>query len=468
MSCDSCINNCTINLNHEVCNKCLLINLPFFETSDEEFASINTFQISANYNKFNHLLFNPFQSNYNPIDNVIDPDSNYFEKQSDILNKCTYFLEDDFNNKLAKDYNSNNFSLFHLNVRSLNKHFDAFETYINLLKVKFSVIALSETWVHEDLDTSSFNIPGYLYINNFRASKSAGGVGFFIKENLKYTVREDLCTAAAESLFIECNLEHGKKAIIGVIYRHPSDNLESFILNLEELLTNLDKEGKTVWLTGDLNINLLNSDHNLTSSFLEQLFSFSYYPLISKPTRITSHTATLIDHIFTNSLDCSIISGLIPFDISDHFGIFSLTNFNFKTTNKPKFTLKRIFNDKNIKDFTNSISSLDWSSISSNNSSDEAYCTFISSISETFEKHFPLKKIKCNTFKKRKPWLSLGLIVSCKKRTKLFFKYKSKPTNYRLNKYKTYRNKLNRLLRVAKREYFSNHLELAKHDLKQT
>ena len=55
---------------------------------------------------------------------------------------------------------------------------------------------------------------------------------------------------------------------------------------------------------GDFNINILNSQsHQPTNEFINLMLSNSLYPLISKPTRITSSTATLIDNIFTNNLE---------------------------------------------------------------------------------------------------------------------------------------------------------------------
>ena len=50
------------------------------------------------------------------------------------------------------------------------------------------------------------------------------------------------------------------------------------------------------------------------------------YPLISKPTRITSSTATLIENIFTNNLEQSMSSGILYTDLSDHLPIFQVTH----------------------------------------------------------------------------------------------------------------------------------------------
>ena len=52
---------------------------------------------------------------------------------------------------------------------------------------------------------------------------------------------------------------------------------------------------------GHFNLNLLNNqNHNATVKFLDGLYSHLFFPLITLPFRITSHTATLIDNIFSN------------------------------------------------------------------------------------------------------------------------------------------------------------------------
>ena len=61
------------------------------------------------------------------------------------------------------------------------------------------------------------------------------------------------------------------------------------------LLSDLRKENKICYLIGDFNINLLNHDsHGLTGDFYDLMTSNSFLPLISRPTRITATSATLI------------------------------------------------------------------------------------------------------------------------------------------------------------------------------
>ena len=61
------------------------------------------------------------------------------------------------------------------------------------------------------------------------------------------------------------------------------------------------------FLLGDFNVNLLNyNEHNQTNEFLDSLAPNSFIPLILQPTRITSHSNTLIDNIFSNVIDPDI------------------------------------------------------------------------------------------------------------------------------------------------------------------
>ena len=68
---------------------------------------------------------------------------------------------------------------------------------------------------------------------------------------------------------------------------------------LNKLLENISKGQKSIFLLGGFNVNLLNyNERNQTNKFLDSLASNSFIPLILQPTRITSHSNTLIDNVF--------------------------------------------------------------------------------------------------------------------------------------------------------------------------
>jgi hypothetical protein len=127
-----------------------------------------------------------------------------------------------------------------------------------------------------------------------------------------------------ETRFIEVLNSHGKNIIIGVVYRPPNGNFDSFKNLMNEILENVNRENKLCYLMGDLNIDLFKSEScDFTNHFIEQLFMSSFFLLITKPTRITHHTATLTDNIFTNNLEelHESVNGIILSNISDHLPI---------------------------------------------------------------------------------------------------------------------------------------------------
>ena len=64
--------------------------------------------------------------------------------------------------KLNVNNQSNNFSMFHVNTRSLTKHFDQFYSLICATKIPFDVIGLTETKQSINKDfLLNVNIDGY-------------------------------------------------------------------------------------------------------------------------------------------------------------------------------------------------------------------------------------------------------------------------------------------------------------------
>ena len=90
------------------------------------------------------------------------------------------------------------------------------------------------------------------------------------------------------------------------------------------------------------------------------MYSNGFYPLISKPTRITSHSATLIDNIFSNDLDNHKFSGILWSDISDHLPIFQITNCSVKTKSKSSVYHKRLITTHSIENFRSYLCSVNW------------------------------------------------------------------------------------------------------------
>ena len=108
--------------------------------------------------------------------------------------------------------------------------------------------------------------------------------------------------------------------IIGCFYKHPKQGTHDFNKNyILPLIDKLSREKKDILIMGDFNINLLNYiDDKDTTTFLDTMFSNSFSPFITLPTRVRNTSETLIDSIFYKkplNYDmiagnlCSVISG---------------------------------------------------------------------------------------------------------------------------------------------------------------
>ena len=102
----------------------------------------------------------------------------------------------------------------------------------------------------------------------------------------------------------------------------------------------------------DYNRNRLNYEiHQPTATFADMLYSYSFMPLINKPTRRTEHCPTLIDTIITNNcsnLQVSVESIMIT-DVS-YFPIFQM-NSKIVSDNMFAFIVRRTFSQQDIQDF---------------------------------------------------------------------------------------------------------------------
>ena len=114
---------------------------------------------------------------------------------------------------------------------------------------------------------------------------------------------------------------------------------------------------------GDFNIDLLKyNSHDKTNNYVDNLFTQGFLPLITKPTRVTSTSATLIDHIYTNNICKASISGIILTDVADHFGIFYCVQCK-PTQSKNAIIKKRSFSERNVKLFKSYLDEMNFTQI---------------------------------------------------------------------------------------------------------
>jgi hypothetical protein len=186
------------------------------------------------------------------------------------------------------------------------------------------------------------------------------------------------------------------------------------------------------------------------------MYSFGFFPLINKPTRVTTSSATIIDNIFCNELisDNQTLNGILVASISDHFPIFHLHS-DIRPKANDNFILSRKVNNTNNQRFVDSLSSCSWEDILNNSDPNEAFSLFHDKITTIYNNCFPIRKVKIG-YKTKLIWLSEDLKQMIKMKNKLYFKFKKYPSVENEYVYKNYRNRLNKLLKNAEREYYNN------------
>ena len=101
-----------------------------------------------------------------------------------------YYTPVEFNNTFSN--NPDNFSLLHINSRSLNRNFEYFENLLHSLNnFEFSIIGITETWLHKN-SPDMFNLPNYKFIRADRKERRGGGVAFYIAKNFNFKIRSDI------------------------------------------------------------------------------------------------------------------------------------------------------------------------------------------------------------------------------------------------------------------------------------
>ena len=104
--------------------------------------------------------------------------------------RSNFYSSQEFNNLVQARYFNDKLSFLHLNISIRNK-FDALISYLNSLDHKFSIIALTETWINNN-DGNNFEIPGYNSTKLVTQNRIGGGISIFTRDDLNVKLRNDL------------------------------------------------------------------------------------------------------------------------------------------------------------------------------------------------------------------------------------------------------------------------------------
>ena len=398
--------------------------LPFHRLCDDDFFDLHrvvqTDDASQTpVNSYDDLIIN----NINLLSANLDFD---FDLDDPAQRSITRYSTVNQLSDLSKKFHKDTFSMLHLNIRSLNKHFDDLLSLVDKpLRNPFSLIGLTETWINYD-SHHPFHIDDYEFINKNRQDRIGGGVAFYVLKSFNYTILEEIsvCNTFIESLFIEIVVPGNKNIIAGVIYRCPSSNSQEFLQYLSNLLRSINFDNKDFFLMGDFNIDLLNHEiNNVSQEFLEIILSASCLPLVSKPTRVANASASLIDNIFSNVISHPD-SYIILSDITDHYPIATHYPLSQSINDKGSSIYRRKVNAESLARLEIGLENTNWSCVYNSEDVNVSYEKFSDILNNQLEISMPKQKIKTNYKKIPKlPWISKSILRSINRKNNplLFF-----------------------------------------------
>ena len=242
---------------------------------------------------------------------------------------------------------------------------------------------------------------------------------------------------------------------------------------LQPLTDNLAEQNKKIYITGDFNFDLLNTEHAETFNFFETMMSNHLLPTITVPTEINKKHSTVIDNIFTNQIHPDMKTGNLSVGISDHLISFLAVprdnqNHMPKKNNYYVRCTKKFIREEFILDYLE----IDWDVELEAHKRDTNHSTniFFTRIEGLLDKHMPLRKMTQKEFKKRyKPWITDEIIEMINKKDAIFKKYiKAKMERRRQelhDEYKQLKNNITDLTRRKEKEHYDTYFTTNKKNL---
>ena len=306
---------------------------------------------------------------------------------------------------LTASSDPNMLRVFHLNIRGLVNKQD--ELHKLLLNSNVDIVLLCEAWLNS-YNVGRIDLPNYKFVYKNRSSKKGDGVGILIKDQLKHRVLD--IDSSIENVFIELKTD-SDSLCLGSCYRPPNTDVPQFLLDYHKLLSNVKSITKCHLLIGlDHNLDLLKSDrYKPANEFLELNYDSELLPIINRPTRVTTSSATLIDNIFlSRRLVREAELHVLIDDISDHFPC-SVTLSGFEKSVNPVYIKRRKFTEKAVDSIKEDIAKTDWYQKLQPLNTNDGFNLFHKHLTDSLDKHAHEKECACTKAKKHLPWFSLGI-----------------------------------------------------------
>ena len=468
IKCSSCVGWCYSVKNIRTCPwcntnvhiKCFKENLGCSSCCDKLIPGHHAtyHELFDDFGMLNNLTYNPYEQDQrcNLIGDTLTNEEHHNSMWSEIsafLTHCQYKKQQNMRQSTPSQLKT-----FSMNIRSLFKNMDRLREDIETYG-KYDVICLNETNCKldnlpngiSDISLNGFHEP--IVQNPIRPSGKGGGLVIYIHkrvtdiENIElFNPNPEPLNTCGEFQFVKIHRCKGynRTKIIGNIYRSPARQPEAFLEIFKATLHNLGRHSrKHMTLHGDFNLDLIkHSTDRACQSIIDIASTYGFVQIVSRPTRITDRSATLIDHIYTNNLEDTISCNILTTDISDHLAI--VTTINLDNTSSSPYRLatranldpaetntSRKFNEANNYKFRELILEENWDKILENSDAEEQFTKFNNAYIRIYDSAYPVKNSTNRRPNERvnpKPWILPWLEDAIARRDNAYYDFVKEPS----------------------------------------
>ena len=300
----------------------------------------------------------------------------------------------------------------------------------------------------------SFTNETYLNFELVRSDRNrhGGGVACYIRNDISFSVRGDF-SSEIENIFLDILLPKTKPILIGILYRPPDQS--KFLDNLSTSISQTcNFNEQEVYILGDLNINLINSQKHTPNGikrYKEFCSLHGIEQLLTLPTRITNNSSSLLDHILTNSADRISQFGIVNVGLSDHQLIYCTRKITRTRLNTHKYDKMRSLKYYSEDLYVKKLKEIDFPDYSNFKDINEAYSDFTGKVASVIDEIAPIKEVRVKS--NSQDWFDAEINEEIERRDKLLTKFKKSRSHSDNENYKKSRNKVQRMIKDKKKNF---------------
>ena len=374
-------------------------------------------------------------------------------------NRDLHDIEDKF-----EPFRKRDLHFLHINVNSLLSKIDELRDIVG--HTKPAILGITESKLDGSVTNQEVHKSGYNILRNDR-NRNGGGVACYKRSDLCFNSR-NIFSDSIEHIFFDLLIPKMKPTSIGIFYRPPNAN--NFLESINDL-KQIDFKKSEAYFLGDFNINLLlnnkfvlkenqsvtfrNFNSPLVSKYKELCQTFSLKEIIQEPTRVTSTTFSLLDHILTNAGWKISQKGVIDVGLSDHQLIYCT-----RKILRTKFNMHNQIRVRSLKNYTpeffrEELTKINFPDYNIFSNVNIAYLDLVSKILSVVDKTAPFKDLRVKN--KTRDWFDDEVTEAIQLREKRLKHFKYLCLHEEL--YKEAKYHVMKLMKEKKRQFYTDKLK---------